>query len=381
MTPPGETEIMAALKGVQDPDRDGDIVSLGMVSGLVNHDGNVGFTIEVDAARGPALEPLRKAAEKAVEAVPGVLSVTAVLTAPTAPAGGTQQGAAPSGAAPQAAAQAPGASPGGGEKLLLPEVGAIIAVASGKGGVGKSTTAVNLALALAAAGSRVGMLDADIYGPSMPMMLGIHERPDSPDGKTLVPIEKFGIKCMSIGFLVPEDTPMIWRGPMVMGALEQMMGDVTWGALDVLIVDMPPGTGDAQLTMAQRVPLAGAVIVSTPQDLSLLDARKGLNMFRKVDVPVLGIVEIMSYFVCTLCGERSEIFKQVGARKAAEEMGVDFLGEIPLDMAIREGGDSGRPIVISDPGSPHAAAYRAIAEAVLKKVQGETAAGPRIVVQ
>jgi ATP-binding protein involved in chromosome partitioning len=376
MTSPGETEIMAALKGVRDPDRGADIVSLGMVSGLVNRDGNVGFTIEVDAQRGARLEPLRKAAEKAVEAVPGVLSVTAVLTAPTAP-----PSAAPPGAAQAAAPRAPGAAPGGGDKLLLPEVDAVVAVASGKGGVGKSTTAVNLALALAAAGSRVGMLDADIYGPSMPMMLGIHERPSSPDGKTLMPIEKFGLKCMSIGFMVPEDTPMIWRGPMVMGALEQMLGDVMWGALDILVVDMPPGTGDAQLTMAQRVPLAGAVIVSTPQDLSLLDARKGLNMFRKVDVPVLGIVENMSYFVCPHCGERSEIFKHGGAREAAETMGVDFLGEIPLDMAIREGGDSGRPIVVSDPDSPHAAAYRAIAEKVREKVAGGPASGPRIVVQ
>ncbi len=393
MTLPGETEIMAALKAVQDPDRGADIVSLGMVSGLVNRDGNVGFTIEVDAARGAALEPLRKAAEKAVGAVPGVLSVTAVLTAPTAPAAppptapaapppAAPPPAAPPGAAQAAAPRAPGAGPGGGGgKLLLPEVDAVVAIASGKGGVGKSTTAVNLALALAAAGSRVGMLDADIYGPSMPMMLGIHERPSSPDGKTLMPIEKFGLKCMSIGFMVAEDTPMIWRGPMVMGALEQMLGDVIWGALDILVVDMPPGTGDAQLTMAQRVPLAGAVIVSTPQDLALLDARKGLNMFRKVDVPVLGIVENMSYFVCPHCGERSEIFKHGGARKAAEEMGVDFLGEIPLDMAIREGADNGRPIVVSNPDSPHAAAYRAIAEKVREKVEGERASGPRIVVQ
>ncbi len=379
MTSPGETEIMAALKAVRDPDRGEDIVALGMVSGLVNRDGNVGFTIEVDAARGARLEPLRKAAEKAVAAVPGVLSVTAVLTAPTAPA--APPGAAQAAAPPPTAPGAPGPAPGGGDKLLLPEVGAVVAVASGKGGVGKSTTAVNLALALAASGSRVGMLDADIYGPSMPMMLGIHERPSSPDGKTLMPIEKFGLKCMSIGFMVPEDTPMIWRGPMVMGALEQMLGDVMWGALDILVVDMPPGTGDAQLTMAQRVPLAGAVIVSTPQDLSLLDARKGLNMFRKVDVPVLGIVENMSYFVCPHCGERSEIFKHGGARKAAETMGVDFLGEIPLDMAIREGGDSGRPIVVSDPDSPHSAAYRGIAEKVREKVAGGHASGPRIVVQ
>jgi len=369
-----EAAILDALGSVHDPDKGDDIVSLGMVSGLISKDGNVGFAIEVDPERGAALEPLRKAAEKAVDAIPGVLSVTAVLTAPTAAAGDA--------ARPQPAAPAPAAAKKSGG-LLLPGVGAIIAIASGKGGVGKSTTATNLALAMAAAGRTVGMLDADIYGPSMPMMLAIHERPVSPDGKRLLPIEKYGLKCMSIGFLVPEDTPMIWRGPMVMGALEQMMGDVEWGTLDVLIVDMPPGTGDAQLTMAQRVPLAGAVIVSTPQDLALLDARKGLNMFRKVDVPVLGIVENMSYFLCPHCGGRSDIFNHGGARKAAEAMGVDFLGEVPLDMAIRETSDAGRPIVVSDPDSPHSAAYRAIAEKLWAKVGARDAAPPppRIVVQ
>ena len=379
MARPSEADILDALKTVRDPDKGEDIVTLGMVSGVVNQDGNVGFTIEVEAARGAGLEPLRKAAEKAVEAVPGVLSVTAVLTAPTAQPELVQ----PAGAQPAGAQPGGGAGPGAGERLLLPEVDAVIAIASGKGGVGKSTTAVNIALALAADGLSTGMLDADIYGPSMPMMLGIRERPTSPDGKLLMPMEKFGLKCMSIGFLVPEDTPMIWRGPMVMGALEQMMGDVMWGALDVLVVDMPPGTGDAQLTMAQRVPLAGAIIVSTPQDLALLDARKGLNMFRKVDVPVFGIVENMSYFLCPHCGERSDIFTHGGARRAAEAMGVDFLGEIPLDMAIRKGADEGRPIVVSDPDSPHSGAYRAIAAKVREKIQGRDTAPPppRIVVQ
>ena len=370
MARPSETEILEALKTVRDPDKGADIVALGMVSGVVNKDGNVGFTIEVDPERGPHLEPLRKAAERAVAAVGGVLSVTAVLTATTgAPA------------SPPAGPQSRGAPQGGGDKLLLPGVGAIIAVASGKGGVGKSTTATNLALALAAAGHRTGMLDADIYGPSMPMMLGIHERPTSLDGKRLMPIEKYGLKCMSIGFMVEADSPMIWRGPMVMGALEQMMGDVEWGELDVLVVDMPPGTGDAQLTMAQRVPLAGAIIVSTPQDLALLDARRGLNMFRKVNVPVLGIVENMSYFTCPHCGGRSEIFTHGGARKAAEKMGVDFLGEIPLDMVIREGSDAGRPIVVSDSESVHAKAYRAIADKVWEKIATAAADAPRIVVQ
>ncbi|MDA0651703.1 MAG: Mrp/NBP35 family ATP-binding protein [Proteobacteria bacterium] len=347
-------QILEALKTVKDPDKGDDIVSLGMVSGVVNRNGNVGFSIEVDAARGAKLEPMRKAAEDAVIAINGVLSVTAVMTAPTAT---------PGAAAQSSSGPAPGQNPAPRAKLLE-NIGAVIAVASGKGGVGKSTTSVNLALALSQLGHRTGILDADIYGPSLPLMMGITEKPDSPDGKRLSPIEKFGIKCMSIGFMVPADTPMIWRGPMVMGALEQMMGDVDWGNLDVLIVDMPPGTGDAQLTMAQRVALAGAVIVSTPQDLALLDARKGLNMFRRVDVPVLGIIENMSYFLCPHCGERSDIFTHGGARKAAAQMGVDFLGEVPLDMAIREGSDMGRPIVAADPDSDHAKTYRAIAEAL-----------------
>ncbi len=250
----------------------------------------------------------------------------------------------------------------------MPQVGTIIAVASGKGGVGKSTTSANLAVAFRQMGLRTAMLDADIYGPSLPTMMGISGRPSSPDGKIIIPMEAHGVTCMSIGFLVPQDTPMIWRGPMVMGALEQMMGDVQWGPQDVLVVDMPPGTGDAQLTMAQRVPIAGAVIVSTPQDLSLIDAKKGLNMFRKVEVPVLGIVENMSYFHCPHCGERSDIFSHGGAAQAATQMGVDFLGEIPLDMAIRAGGDDGTPITAADPDGAHALAYRAIAEKIWTKV-------------
>ncbi|MEC8774101.1 MAG: Mrp/NBP35 family ATP-binding protein, partial [Pseudomonadota bacterium] len=281
-----EEQVLEALKGVSDPDKGADIVSLGMVSGLVVKEGNVGFSIEVDPERGPQLEPLRKAAEAAVDNLSGVLSVTAVLTAErVAPSSGGgavgDQGQQPD---PQQAPQP-----------LAPGVKNIVAVASGKGGVGKSTTAINLALGLAAAGLRVGMLDADIYGPSQPRMMGVSGRPDSPDGEKLEPMVGHGIKVMSMGFLVADDTPMIWRGPMVMSALQQMLKDVNWGELDIMIVDMPPGTGDAQLTMAQQVPLAGAVIVSTPQDIALLDARKGLNMFRKVDVPVLGIIENMSY--------------------------------------------------------------------------------------
>jgi ATP-binding protein involved in chromosome partitioning len=377
MAQPNEGQILEALKTVRDPDHDSDIVTLGMVAGLVVKGGNVGFSIEVDPERGAALEPLRKAAEKAVENVPGVLSVTAVLTAHSSGGGGGGG----NGAQPHDHGHDHGqAQPQ--SDALLPEVGAIIAVASGKGGVGKSTTAVNLTLALAAAGHRVGLLDADIYGPSLPTMMGIKGRPTSPDGKVLLPMENYGVKTMSIGFLVEQDTPMIWRGPMVMGALEQMMRDVVWGPLDIMVVDMPPGTGDAQLTMAQKVPLAGAVIVSTPQDLALLDARKGLNMFRKVDVPVLGVIENMSYFNCPHCGQRSDIFNHGGAHAAADAMDVDFLGEIPLDMAIRETSDSGRPIVVSDPEGPHAKAYRAIADAIWDKVgAGAGRAAPNIVIQ
>jgi len=364
-----DRDVLEALKRVADPERGRDIVSLGMVTGVQVREGHVAFAIEVERERGPRLEPLRRAAEKAVEALPGVLSVSAVLTAEAAPQ--RQAGAAPG---RPARAQAP-AEP------LAPGVRAIIAVASGKGGVGKSTTAVNLALGLAAIGRKVGVLDADIYGPSMPRMLGISGRPRMIDGKRLAPMENYGIKCMSMGFLVDEETPMIWRGPMVMSALQQMLRDVEWGELDVMVVDMPPGTGDAQLTMAQQVPLAGAVIVSTPQDIALLDARKGLNMFRKVDVPVLGIVENMSYFLCPHCGERSEIFSHGGAQREAERLGVEFLGELPLDIAIRETSDEGRPIVVSDPSSEHAQAYRRIAERVWEKIAGADRPVPRIVVQ
>ncbi len=371
-----ESQVLEALKEVRDPDRGSDIVTLGMVSGLQVRDGHVAFAVEVDAQRGPRLEGLRKQAEEAVHRLPGVLSATVVLTAERpAEAAGAASG--PAAGAP------PGARPGG--AMLLPEIGAIVAIASGKGGVGKSTTAVNLALALHALGFETGLLDADIYGPSIPRMLGISARPTTTGDNKLEPMENYGVKCMSMGFLVDEETPVVWRGPMVGTALEQMMRDVNWGALDILVVDMPPGTGDAQLTMAQRVPLAGAVIVSTPQDISLVDARKGLNMFRKVDVPVLGIVENMSYFVCPHCGSRSEIFDHGGARREADRLGVDFLGEIPLDMAIRETSDGGHPIVVSDPEGAHAKTYLEIARTIGAKIaQGretEAASRPRIVVE
>ncbi len=371
--------ILSALENVEDPDRGQSIVALGMIAGIQIKDGHVAFGIEVDAARGKALEPMRAAAEKAVHALPGVLTVTAVLTA---------ERAAPPPQSEQPAQQAQQGQQGQGG-LELPGIDAIIAVASGKGGVGKSTTAVNLALAMAAGGRKVGVLDTDVYGPSIPRMLGISGQPDispSDDGRQQVaPMENHGIKCMSMGFLVDEETPIIWRGPMATGALEQLLRDVAWGELDALVVDLPPGTGDIHLSMAQRVPLTGAVVVSTPQDIALLDARKGLGMFEKVNVPVLGIIENMSYFVCPHCGERSDIFSHGGARAEAEKLGAAFLGEIPLDMAIRETSDGGDPIVVSSPDSPHSRAYRDIAAqvwAAIEAVKSSREAGaPRIVMQ
>jgi ATP-binding protein involved in chromosome partitioning len=255
----------------------------------------------------------------------------------------------------------------------LPNVKNIIVVASGKGGVGKSTVSANLALALQAEGAKVGVMDADIYGPSQPTMLGVHGKPASPDGKSIIPMQAHGMPVMSIGFLVEEDTPMIWRGPMVMSALTQMLREVEWGALDVLVVDMPPGTGDAQLTLAQQVPLKGAIIISTPQDLALIDARRGLAMFTRVNVPVLGIIENMSYFQCPHCGTRSDIFGHGGARHEAEKLGVPFLGEVPLHMAIRATSDSGAPLVATEPNSEHAGIYRAIAARVAEKLKPRAA--------
>ena len=364
-----ESQVIEALKGIVDPDKGADIVALGMVSGVTVKDGHVAFAIEVEPERGPRLEPLRKAAEKAVHGLDGVLTVSAVLTAERHVHGGPKGG---HGHGPgQGAAEAP----------LLPGVKAIIAVASGKGGVGKSTTAANLAMALAQQGLTVGLFDADIYGPSMPRMLGIAGEPVSPDGQTLLPMESYGVKCMSIGFLVPEDSPIIWRGPMVMGAIQQLLRDVQWGELDVMVIDMPPGTGDTQLTISQNLPLTGAVIVSTPQDIALLDARKGLNMFRKVDIPVLGIIENMSYYVCPKCGDEAHIFGHGGAKAEAARLSCDFLGEVPLDIVIRETADRGEPIVVSKPSSPHAKAYRDIARQVWDKVQliqGAGKKGPRI---
>ncbi|WP_165644547.1 Mrp/NBP35 family ATP-binding protein, partial [Oharaeibacter diazotrophicus] len=302
---------------------------------------------------------------------------------------GSRAAAAPPARAPQQGHGHSHAHPhahGGGQpqKPAVAGVKAIVAVASGKGGVGKSTTAVNLALGFSANGLKVGILDADIYGPSVPRLLKLSGRPEAIGGKTLKPMENYGLKVMSIGFLVDEETPMIWRGPMVVSAITQMLREVAWGELDVLVVDMPPGTGDAQLTMAQQVPLAGAVIVSTPQDLALIDARRGVAMFRKVEVPVLGIVENMSYFLCPHCGGRSDVFGHGGARHEAERIGVPFLGEVPLELKIRETSDAGLPVVATEPAGPHAAVYRAIAEKVWDEVAGPGAKrrpAPRIVIE
>jgi ATP-binding protein involved in chromosome partitioning len=373
--------VVERLKTVNGPDFTGNIVDLGMVSEIFIADSKVFFSITVPAARAQELEPLRAAAERAVKAIPGVASAVVALTAEKK-GGGMEapvpaRPAAPRPAAPPPAPQRPAphapASQSHG-KRGVPGIDAIIAVASGKGGVGKSTTAVNLALGLAANGLKVGVLDADIYGPSMPRLLNIHGRPQTVDGKILKPMQNYGLKVMSMGFLVDEETPMIWRGPMVMSALTQMLREVEWGPLDVLVVDMPPGTGDAQLTMAQQVPLAGAVIVSTPQDLALIDARKGLNMFKKVDVPLLGIVENMSYFLAPDTGKRYDIFGHGGARREAERLGVTFLGEVPLEMGIRESSDAGAPVVASKPEGAEAKIYRDIALKVWDRVQQERGA-------
>ena len=359
-----------------------------VLSDVVVADGKVFFSISVDAAAVKAWESVRKAAEDAVRAVPGVKSALVALTAERA-AGAAARGPQPAHVATQPrAAGAPAAHahahPADKVQPGVPGVDAVIAVASGKGGVGKSTTAVNLALGLRDLGLKVGMLDADIYGPSLPKLLAIKEKPQTIGGTRLKPIERYGLTVMSIGFLIDEETPMIWRGPMVMSAITQMLREVEWGKLDVMVVDMPPGTGDAQLTMAQQVPLKGAVIVSTPQDLALIDARRGVAMFKRVNVPVLGVVENMSYYLCPSCGTRSDIFGHGGARKEAERLGVPFLGEVPLHMTIREKSDSGMPVVATEPDGPHAKIYREIAAKVWAQVKGGADAGrtaPKIVIE
>ena len=386
-----KTQVLEELRRVKGPDLEGNIVDLGLVSEVLIKDQRVYFSITVPVERAQELEPLRQAAEKVVSEIPGITGVTAVLTAetkgratPPAGAGGpnvvehprVQQARAQAGAAP-ARPQA-----GGGRQVAgIPGVKHLIAVASGKGGVGKSTTAVNLALGFRAIGLKAGILDADIYGPSQPRLLGLTGRPQVVSGTTLRPMQGYGLQVMSMGFLVDEGTPIIWRGPMVVSALNQMLREVAWDDLDVMVIDMPPGTGDVQLTMAQQVPLSGAVIVSTPQDLALIDARKGLNMFRKVDVPVLGIIENMSFFICPKCGERSDIFGHGGAENEAEKLGIPFLGAVPLHMEIRSRSDAGQPIVATNPDSPHAQVFREIAArawAELESTQGSRIKPPRL---
>ena len=386
-------EVLAKLAAIAAPDGR-PLPTTGKLSEIVASDGKVFFSITVDAAQVRTWEHVRASAERAVRSIPGVQSAMVALTGERTGGGGAasapprRPAAAPGAARPaQVAAGRPhghgpqghGPQPAG--PAGIPGVGAIIAVASGKGGVGKSTVAINLALALRDLGLKVGVLDADIYGPSLPKLLAIKERPQTAGGTRLKPIVRHGMPVMSIGFLVEEETPMIWRGPMVMSALTQMLREVDWGNLDVLVVDMPPGTGDAQLTISQQVPLKGAVIVSTPQDLALIDARRGIAMFRRVNVPVLGIVENMSTFICPHCGTRSDIFGHGGARHEAERLGVPFLGEVPLALEIREKSDAGSPVVASAPDGAHAQAFRTIAARVREGLQVESRPAPKIVIE
>jgi ATP-binding protein involved in chromosome partitioning len=343
-----DTALLDALKAVTDPNTGKDFVSTRQLKNLRIEDGDVTFDVELGYPAKSQIAPLRKSLIAAARGVPGVQNVSANLATKIV-THAVQRGV-----------------------QLLPKVKNIVAVASGKGGVGKSTTAVNLALALAAEGATVGILDADIYGPSQPMMMGIEGRPESADGKTMEPLENYGVQVMSIGFLVDPSDPMIWRGPMATQALEQLLRQTNWGDLDYLIVDMPPGTGDIQLTLSQRVPLTGAVIVTTPQDIALLDAKKGLKMFEKVGVPILGIVENMAVHVCSNCGHAEHIFGAGGGERMAKEYGVDYLGGLPLTMSIREQADSGRPTVVSDPDGEIAAIYKSVARQMAVKIAQRT---------
>ncbi|MDE2383022.1 MAG: Mrp/NBP35 family ATP-binding protein [Alphaproteobacteria bacterium] len=361
--------ILAELRRIAAPDGRGNIVSAGLVSEIAVQNGQVMFALNTDPQHAKSMAQLQSFVQQAVEKIPGVKKALVALTAERPP----QRAAAPQQGSPQAL-----------RSQGVPGVKYLIAVASGKGGVGKSTTAINLALGFKANGLRVAVLDADVYGPSMPKLFGIHDKPEASDkpGMRLKPMSRYGVEVASIGFLVDEATPMIWRGPMVMSALTQLLREVAWGETDVMVIDMPPGTGDAQLTLAQQTPLSGAVIVSTPQDLALIDARKGLNMFVKVNVPVLGLIENMSYFICDGCGKRHEIFGHGGARAEAKKLGLPFLGELPLDPLIRARSDSGEPIVVSEPASPHAATYREIAKTIWERLEQGAGAkpAPRIVI-
>ncbi|MBF0285817.1 MAG: iron-sulfur cluster carrier protein ApbC [Magnetococcales bacterium] len=339
-----EEEVLGALKKIIDPDLGKDIVTLGFVKELKIDGGRVGFRVELTTPACPVKDRFKRQAEELVGALPWVSETAVEMTAQVRSSREKQSGD------------------------LLPGVKNVIAVASGKGGVGKSTTAVNLALALAVSGAKVGILDADIYGPSLPRMLDLHSMPEYKEGNKIPPHVAYGVKAMSMGFFMPEDQPMIWRGPMVGSAVEQLLRDVDWGELDYLVIDLPPGTGDAQLTLTQKVPLTGAVIVSTPQDVALADVRKGIAMFKKVNVPILGIVENMAYYLCPDCGHRAEIFSNGGARREAERAGIFFLGEIPLDEAIRSHADSGAPIVVAEPDHPQSEAYRDMAARVAARI-------------
>lgn len=369
-----KSQVEKALEAVIYPGSGKSIIALGMVSEIFIADAKAYFSITVPADKAAEMEPLRLSAEQAAKGVEGIVGAVVALTADRKP--GQQQ---PAPARPAAAPGRPATQPGS-SKVGVPGVRAIIAVASGKGGVGKSTTAVNLALGLQSLGLKVGMLDADIYGPSLPRLLKISGRPQQQEDRIILPMENYGLKVMSMGFLVDEEAAMIWRGPMVQSALMQMLREVAWGELDVLVLDMPPGTGDAQLTIAQQVPLAGAVIVSTPQDLALIDARKGITMFRKVEVPLLGVIENMSYFIAPDTGARYDIFGHGGAKAEAERIGVPFLGEVPLTISIREMSDAGTPVVAAEPDGPQAAIYRDIAQKVWARIgASEQKTAPRIV--
>ena len=365
-------DVIAALRGVAGPDGCTPLPETGAISGISIRDGKVFVSISVAPDQARRAEPMRAAAEAALRRLPGVAGASVVLTAERAP--GSASGSAPA----QTRQPAHAASKGPGQE----GVKRVIAVSSGKGGVGKSTTAANLAIGLARLGLKIGLLDADVFGPSVPKLFALDERPETtPDGKGMIPLEKYGVKLMSIGFLISQDQAVVWRGPMVMSAISQLLRDVVWGELDILVVDMPPGTGDVQLSLAQNAQLSGAIVVSTPQDLALIDARRGISMFNQVNVPILGVFENMSYFLCPHCGGRSEIFAHGGARAAAEKAGVPFLGEAPLDMAIREGSDDGRPVAAMAPDSPQAAPYLALAAKVRDAIAAEAAPkGPKITI-
>jgi ATP-binding protein involved in chromosome partitioning len=376
-----KADVLSALRRIKGPDLASNIVDLGLVSEVFIKDDRVYFSITIPASRAEELEQLRLAAEKVVGEIKGVAGVTAVLTADAMGAtpntrvdhprvaAAREKGAAGDGDGSRRNASA---ARGSASAQPVPGVKHVVAVASGKGGVGKSTVAANLALGLQAIGLKVGIVDADIYGPSQPRLLGVTGKPEVTNGKVIKPLDGWGLKVMSMGFLVDEGTPVVWRGPMVVAALGQMLRETDWADggsdLDVLIVDMPPGTGDIQLTISQTVPLAGAVIVSTPQDLALIDARKGIAMFKRVEVPILGVVENMSYFHCPKCGERSDVFGHGGACDEAQKLGVPFLGEVPLHMDIRKTSDSGKPVTVAAPESAHAEIFRNLATRVWGEV-------------